>query len=67
MDLSTTILGQPMSFPVGIAPTATHRFANECGEKATAKGKHPNVLQVQSTKPWEMIHLGREKNTEIHK
>ena len=35
-----------MSFPVGIAPTAAHKFANDCGEKATAKGKHPNVLQV---------------------
>ena len=57
MDLTTTILGQPMSFPVGIAPTAAHKFANDCGEKATAKGKHPDELQVVSTKPWEILQL----------
>jgi len=36
-DASTTILGQRISFPVGIAPTAMQRMAHHDGECATAK------------------------------
>jgi 4-hydroxymandelate oxidase len=36
-DLSTTILGQKVSFPVGIAPSALHMLAHPDGELATAR------------------------------
>jgi 4-hydroxymandelate oxidase len=36
-DLRTTVLGQPISMPIVVAPTAFHRLACEGGEIATAK------------------------------
>src|SRR5580704_9176889 len=36
-DLSTTVLGSPVSMPVLVAPTAFHRLACEAGELATAR------------------------------
>ena len=36
-DLRTTVLGQPVSMPIVIAPTAFHRLACEAGEIATAR------------------------------
>ena len=36
-DLRTTVLGQAMSFPVGIAPMAFHQLATPDGELATAR------------------------------
>ena len=38
-DLSTTVLGHRISFPVCIASTAMHRMAHPDGEVATAQGK----------------------------
>lgn len=37
VDLSTTILGERISMPIGIAPTATLILAHPDGEKATAR------------------------------
>ncbi|HXA10032.1 MAG TPA: alpha-hydroxy acid oxidase [Chthoniobacterales bacterium] len=36
-DLRTTVLGQPVSMPILVAPTAFHKLACEAGEKATAR------------------------------
>jgi 4-hydroxymandelate oxidase len=36
-DLSTSIFGQPISFPILIAPTAFHKLAHPDGELATAR------------------------------
>jgi 4-hydroxymandelate oxidase len=36
-DLGTTVLGQPVSLPVLVAPTAFHRLACDEGELATAR------------------------------
>ena len=36
-DLNTTVLGQPISMPILVAPTAFHRLACEAGEIATAR------------------------------
>ena len=36
-DLATTVLGQPVSMPILVAPTAFHKLACEQGEVATAK------------------------------
>lgn len=36
-DLRTTVLGQPISMPIVVAPTAFHKLACEAGEIATAK------------------------------
>lgn len=36
-DMSTTILGQKCAFPVGVAPTSTHKLVNIHGEVSTAK------------------------------
>jgi len=37
VDLSTTVLGQPISFPVLVAPSANHKLAHPDGELATAR------------------------------
>ncbi|CAN8270167.1 unnamed protein product [Cochlearia groenlandica] len=37
IDMSTTILGYPISAPIMIAPTANHKLAHQDGETATAK------------------------------
>ncbi len=37
IDLSATVLGQPISFPVIIAPSSYHQFAHPDGELATAR------------------------------
>src|SRR5207245_7726978 len=36
-DLGTTVLGQPISLPIGVAPTAFQKLACAAGEIATAK------------------------------
>ena len=36
-DLSTTILGQRINIPIGIAPTAMQRMAHPEGECASAR------------------------------
>ena len=36
-DLTTTVLGQPISMPIVVAPTAFHKLACEAGEIATAR------------------------------
>jgi 4-hydroxymandelate oxidase len=36
-DPSTTVIGEPMPFPIAIAPTAFHRLAHPEGELATAR------------------------------
>ena len=37
-DLGTTLLGQPVSSPIGIAPTAMQRAIHVVGERATVAG-----------------------------
>ena len=37
-DVSTTILGHPIAFPVCVAPTAMHKMAHHEGEVAVARG-----------------------------
>lgn len=36
-DMSTTVLGQPISMPIVVAPTAFHKLACEAGEVAAAR------------------------------
>jgi 4-hydroxymandelate oxidase len=49
-DLSTTVLGQRVSMPVLIAPTAFHRLAHGEGEIATAKAAAASdTIMIQST------------------
>ena len=39
INMSTTILGNKIDFPVCVAPTALHKLAHPDGEVATAKGR----------------------------
>ena len=39
IDMSTTILGHKIDFPVCVAPTALQKLAHPDGEVATAKGR----------------------------
>jgi 4-hydroxymandelate oxidase len=49
-DTSVTILGEKISFPVMIAPTAFQRMANKDGELATARAASAeNTIMVLST------------------
>ena len=38
IDMSTTILGEKIDFPICVAPTAMQKLAHPDGEIATAKG-----------------------------
>jgi len=38
-DISTTVLGQKVSMPLGIAPTGMQRMAHPDGECANVKGE----------------------------
>ena len=38
IDLSTTVLGEPVPHPIFVAPTASHRLGHPDGEVATARG-----------------------------
>jgi 4-hydroxymandelate oxidase len=49
-ELNTTVLGQPVSMPILVAPTAFHRLACEAGEIATARAaKAAGTLFVLSS------------------
>jgi 4-hydroxymandelate oxidase len=49
-DLSTTVLGQPLSFPVMIAPMALQRMAHPEGEVATARAAGAmGIVMILST------------------
>jgi 4-hydroxymandelate oxidase len=49
-DLSTTVLGQPVSMPIAVAPTAFHKLACDEGEVATARAaKAAGTLFVLSS------------------
>jgi hypothetical protein len=54
-DLSTTVLGQPISLPIGVAPTAFQKLACAAGEIATAIPRSP-VL----TAPWRRSRSNKE-------
>src|SRR2546421_4686395 len=76
-DLATTVLGQPISLPIGIAPTAFHRLACAAGEIATAAAaKAAGTLFVLSslsntameavfaqagTPPWFQLYIYKER------
>ena len=50
IDLSTTLLGTPVSMPIGIAPAALHGLAHADGELATARAATvADVLLCAST------------------
>ena len=38
-DVSTSILGERIAFPIAISPTGLHCMAHPDGERGTAKGK----------------------------
>ena len=40
ISLQTTLLGEKIAFPVGIAPTSFHKLAHPLGEIATAGGMY---------------------------
>ena len=40
VTVATTILGEKISSPICVAPTAYHALAHHDGEKATAKGNN---------------------------
>ncbi|CAL8106493.1 unnamed protein product [Orchesella dallaii] len=48
-SLFTTVLGKPVNFPVGIAPTAMHQMAHPEGELATARAAdNSGTIFIQS-------------------
>ena len=42
-DLSTSVLGERISFPIALSPTSIQRMAHPDGEKAIAKGKFTHL------------------------
>jgi 4-hydroxymandelate oxidase len=57
--LATTVLGQPVSMPILVAPTAFHRLADDEGEVATARAAKAAgtvmMLSTLSTRPLEAV------------
>ncbi len=58
-DLTTSVLGQPVSMPILVAPTAVHRLATPEGELATARAAGAAgtvmILSTLSTSPIEAV------------
>jgi 4-hydroxymandelate oxidase len=58
-ELATTVLGQPVSMPILVAPTAFHRLATPDGERATARAAGAAgtvmILSTLSTTPIEEV------------
>lgn len=58
-DLRTSVLGQPISMPVCVAPTAFHKLACDCGEVATARAAKAAgtlfILSSLSNTPMEEV------------
>ncbi|MFL6260156.1 MAG: alpha-hydroxy acid oxidase [Thermoanaerobaculia bacterium] len=58
-DLAATVLGQPVSMPILVAPTAFHRLATPEGERATARAAGAAgtvmILSTLSTTPIEEV------------
>jgi 4-hydroxymandelate oxidase len=58
-DLRTSMLGQPLSMPIGVAPTAFHKLACEAGEIATARAAKAAgtlfILSSLSNTPMEQV------------
>ena len=38
LDMSVSLLGEKVVFPVGVAPMGTQQLAHDDGEEATARG-----------------------------
>jgi 4-hydroxymandelate oxidase len=59
LDPSTTLLGHPMSLPILLAPTSSHRLSHPEGELATARGAGAAgitmVLSSSSNTPVEEV------------
>jgi 4-hydroxymandelate oxidase len=50
VDLATTMLGEPVSMPIALAPAAFHKLAHPAGEAATARAAGSGgVLMTAST------------------
>jgi 4-hydroxymandelate oxidase len=58
-DMQTTVLGQPVSMPIVVAPTAFHRLACDEGEIATARAARAAgtlfILSSLSNTPMESV------------
>src|SRR5919201_918013 len=58
-ELHTSVLGQPLSMPIAIAPTAFHKLACEAGEIATAGAAKATgtlfILSSLSNTPMEQV------------
>ena len=78
VDLSTTVLGQPISFPVMVAPSAYHKLAHPDGELATARAcaatgtimiastasTYPiGEIAAQGASTWFQLYTYKEKAT----
>ncbi|XP_070569641.1 2-Hydroxyacid oxidase 2-like [Ptychodera flava] len=59
-DLTTSLLGQPVDFPIGIAPTAFHAVAHPDAEVATAKAAEKMrtcmILSTHANKSMEEVN-----------
>ncbi len=59
LDLSLTLFGDKIAFPILIAPTAGHNLANPEGEVATAKAAGSvetiHILSTNSSQPYEKV------------
>ena len=58
-DMTTTVLGQPISMPIVVAPTAFHKLACEAGEIAAARAAKAArtlfILSSLSNTPMEAV------------
>jgi 4-hydroxymandelate oxidase len=58
-DLRTSVLGQPISMPIAVAPTAFHKLACDAGEIATARAVRAAetlfILSSLSNTPMEQV------------
>ena len=65
-DMTTTVLGQPISMPIVVAPTAFHKLACDAGEIATARAAKATgtlfILSSLSNTAMEAVFLRRRRD-----
>ena len=49
INMKTTIMGDEIDFPIGVAPTALQRMAHNDGELATARGRITVIILLYDT------------------
>ncbi len=55
--ISTTVLGKPVAFPLGVSPSAMQKLAHPEGECANVRSNKATVNRCFKSNPMTMVYL----------